>query len=315
MSRILIPGGCGYVGAVLAPHLLAEGHIVTVFDSMLFGDGGLPQENDHLTTIKGDIRDAEAFEKACEGQEAVIYLAGVTNNDLCGNPAAVGINATAFPICISGAKRAGVKRFVLASSVAAYGSSRGDATENEILIPTTKYAQAKHFCETWANLMKSKDFCVTITRSASVCGVSSRMRFDTTVNKMVHDACKTGVITVYGGEQKRSHISIQDICRAYKQLMILPPEVIAGETFNYVAENLTVKELAMMVAEVTGAKCLFKERSDDRSYSVSGEKARRILGFEPKQTIREVVEYMTTLFQGGYWKDTSAPKYTNIVAL
>ncbi len=313
--KILVVGGCGYVGSMLCPHLLTEKHTVTAFDSMLFGDGGLPLENSRMHIVKGDIRDREAVEKVLKGQDAVIYLAGITNNDICDKPEAIFVNTTAFPTFIAAAKQAGVRRFVLASSVAAYGSSTEDATEDKKLYPTTKYAQGKHFCETWTWLMKSSTFCVTITRSASVCGVSSRMRFDTTVNKMIHDAMKTGVITVNGGEQKRSHISIQDLCRAYKMLMIASTDRINGEVFNLVSENLTVKELALMVAEITGAKVNFKERTDDRSYSVDGTKAKEMLGFEPKQTIRDVVEYMTTLFQGGYWKDTSAPKYTNIIAL
>ena len=97
---------------MLVPHLASEGHVVTVFDSQLFGDGGLPKENPHIISIKDDIRDKEAFEKACEGQEAVIYLAGITNNDICGKPEAESINTTAFPIAITCAKRAGVKRFI-----------------------------------------------------------------------------------------------------------------------------------------------------------------------------------------------------------
>ena len=143
------------------------------------------------------------------------------------------------------------------------------------------------------------------------------MRFDTTVNKMVHDACKTGVITVNGGDQKRSHISMQDICRAYKQLVNIPGEIIAGQTFNYVTENQSVKETAEIVAAASGAKIVYKPHSDNRSYSVSGHKARRVLGFEPKETITEAIEYLVALFQGGYlsWKDLSDDKYKNIVAL
>src|SRR4051812_34457103 len=81
--KVLVPGGCGYIGAMLCPHLLADGHIVTAYDTQWFGHGWLPADNENMKVVKGDIRDIKAFKKACEGQDAVIYLAGLTNNDFC----------------------------------------------------------------------------------------------------------------------------------------------------------------------------------------------------------------------------------------
>jgi len=311
--NVLVPGGCGYVGAMLVPHLLAAKHNVTVYDAQWFGDGWLPKENGHLSVIKGDIRDIDLFAEACKGQDAIVYLAGLTNNDFYEKCRELGdiVNRVIFPNIIDVAKEAKVKRFVLASSVAVYGSSDHEATEDEYIEPTTLYAKAKAFCEYEALLHTEPTFAVTVVRSASVCGESSRMRFDTTVNKMTHDAMRTGTITVNGGEQKRSHIHMHDICKAYIQLLNLPTNVIEGEIFNYVGENQRVADTALTVSAATGAIIKKEERTDNRSYSVSGHKARRILGFEPKKTVRDAVEYMVMKFRAGKWKDSHAPQYKN----
>lgn len=313
--NILVPGGCGYIGAMLCPHLLADKNVITAYDTQWLGSGYLPEENKNMHVIKADIRDIAAFRKACEGQDAVVYLAGLTNNDFCEQEPklAAAVNRTAVPEVLAAAQAAGVKRFVMASSVAAYGDSEKDATEESPLVPTTPYGKAKKFCEQWALACNTKDFSVTVTRSASVCGSSPRMRFDLTVNKMVHDAVRNGVIVVNGGQQKRSHISIYDICMAYREILKSDPAHIGGEAFNFVAENQTVEETALLVAMATGAAIDMRPPTDSRSYTVSGEKARRALGFEPKKTIKETIEYMASLLQTKMWKDSKTnPIYQNV---
>jgi len=313
--KVLVPGGCGYIGAMLCPHLLADGHIVTAYDTQWFGHGWLPKENEHMTILKGDVRDKNGFRKACKDQDAIIYLAGLTNNDFCEKEPVVSgaVNRAAVPEILTIAKEAGVKRFIMASSVAAYGDAE-NATEETPLAPTTPYGKAKKFCEDWALACASKDFIVTVTRSASVCGESSRMRFDLTVNKMVHDAVRTGRIVVNGGERKRSHITIHDICRAYKLLLNLAPSKISGEAFNFVAENQAVIHTARHVSEATGAAIEMRDRSDNRSYTVSGEKARRVLGFEPKKTMKEAIEEMTIALKRKWHDSLTNPTDQNIAA-
>lgn len=313
--NVLVPGGCGYIGAMLCPHLLADKHVVTAYDTQWLGHGYLPEENKNMHVIKADIRDLDAFKRSCEGQDAVVYLAGLTNNDFCEKEPklAAAVNRTAVPEVLEAARKAGVKRFVMASSVAAYGDSDTDATEESPLVPTTPYGKAKKFCEQWALACNTKDFAVTVTRSASVCGSSSRMRFDLTVNKMVHDAVRNQFIVVNGGKQKRSHISIFDICMAYRMILKADASHVGGEAFNFVTENQTVEETALLVAATTGAAIDMRPAIDNRSYTVSGEKARRALGFEPKKSIQETVEYMASLLQTKMWKDSKTnPVYQNV---
>ena len=124
--NVLVPGGCGYIGAVLVPWLLAAGHKVTVYDAMWFGRGHLPADNGKLTVIKADVRDAKAFRNACANQEAIIYLASLSNNDMCEKEPdlAYAVNIEAMFEIPRIATDAGVKRFIYASSVAGYGLGR-----------------------------------------------------------------------------------------------------------------------------------------------------------------------------------------------
>lgn len=300
---------------MLVPWLLADGHRVTVLDTQWWGRGFLPEDNAHLTVIKGDVRDEATLRSACDGQEAVIYLASISSNAMCSKEPllAYQVNVGGYMKAVIAAIDAGVKRFICASSVAAYGSSATDAEEDTHLEPTTIYGTQKQACEAWSKLAGMADFACTVTRSASVCGYSPHQRLDLTVNMMVHDAVRKGVIRVNGGQQKRSHIHMHDICRAYRRLLDVPRSVIAGQVFNLVAENQTVLETAQIVAEETGALIDVGPATDDRSYSVDGSKARRVLDFIPKKTVRDAVRDLKARFDEGMWKDSMTnPYYMNL---
>src|SRR3990172_1475581 len=230
--KVLVIGGSGYVGAVLVP-LLAKSHHVTVYD---------------ISQLQ-DVRDRNLIESFCQGKDAVIYLASISNNDLCEQKPmfAASINEDAFPGVVKAARQAGIKRFIYASSVAAYGSSDKELTESDPLNPTTLYGKGKTFCESF---LKTSDIPYTVTRSASVCGWSPAMRNDLTANKMVHDALTSHRIKVNGGEQWRCHIHIQDLCEFYALLLHAPIDKIQGETFNVVERNESVKDTANTVAFV-----------------------------------------------------------------
>ena len=294
--NVLVCGGAGYIGSYLVPKLLADGHKVCVVDTCWFG--GTHPDNPQCKWDKKDLRDWNVFS---EWQDAVIYLASVSNNAMCElNPVLENsCNRIAFAGFRKSAFLAGVDRFIYASSVAAYGSSDEDATEETPLRPTTLYGAGKAYCE---SVVKNYPNGI-IVRSASVCGRSSNMRLDTTLNRMTHDAVRHGRIKVEGGMQKRSHVSLSDLCDFYRFLLTAPRENVIGQTFNVVDENQTVENSAMMVAEFTGAEVVQVPRVDNRSYSVSGTKARE-LGWEPKFGIRPAVLTMATMMKGGYWPDS-----------
>lgn len=320
---MLVAGGASYIGARLVPHLLAAGHVVTVYDTLLFGRGALSDDR-HLIIVKGDVRDVKAWTKACEDQEAVIYLASISRELMCqdNQQLAHAVNVECFGPAVIAAKDRGIKRFIYASSVAVYGSSDHEIVESAPLDPTTIYGRGKAACEEILFAHQSDDFCCSVTRSASVCGYSPRQRLDLTINRMVHDACRKGSITVEGGEQVRSHIHIQDLCDFYELLLIKRPDVIAGHAFNVVSINQPVLSSALMVARAVAEPrrrsihmpfIKVTERVDDRSYAVDGTKAREVLGFVPSRNIEEGVRELKYRFDLGCWPDSlTNPKYQNL---
>lgn len=289
--NVLIPGGAGYVGSVLVPHLREVGHRVTVYD---------------IANGSGDVRDADAFRRACDGQEAVIFLASISNNDQCLREPelAESVNIKAMFDVPRIASAAGVKRFIYASSVAGYPAIDEPCKETVMLGHPTPYALGKICAE---GSIRGQFDGWTFVRSASVCGDSPQMRYDLTVNKMVHDAMRYGRIKVNGGGQKRSHVHMHDLCDFYRLLLDLPLERSAREVFNVVAENQSVLETAEVVIRALApgrrrarnmpAFIEVGDATDDRSYMVDGTKARELLGFAPRKTIADAVLEIAATFR------------------
>lgn len=323
--KVLVTGACGYVGSYLCPWLLAAGHEVVGFDNLWFGDGSWSYSNDSAKLIKADIRDLKAFKEAVQGCEVVIHLACISNDTSCSldERLSTDINFNAFEPLVYVSKQAGVRRFIYCSSSSVYGVSEApEVTEEHPLIPLTLYNKYKGLCEPLLWKHKSDDFeCVTI-RPATVCGYAPRQRFDLTVNVMTRDAMCKDKITVFGGEQKRPNLHIKDMCDVYKLLLTAPKELINGETFNVGVQNMKVRDIAalirIVVFEQTGkiVEIETQPSTDNRSYHISSEKIKRVLGFEPQHTVREAILDIVTRFQDGYWKDALSNNiYTNVLQL
>ncbi|UTW51639.1 SDR family oxidoreductase [bacterium SCSIO 12827] len=309
-NHVLITGGAGYVGSLLAPQLLARGYKVTVFDIMYYGDDFLPKDNPNLRVVKGDIRDTAALKGALDGVDAVISLACISNDasfELDEN-LSTSVNLDAFEPMVIAAKEAGVKRFIFASSSSVYGVSESpDVTEDHPLVPLTLYNKYKGMCEPLLFKHQSDDFvCVTI-RPATLCGYAPRQRLDVSVNILTNHAVTNGKITVFGGSQMRPNLHVQDMCDCYEMLLDLPNDKIAGETFNVAFQNMSIMQLAEIVKKVVQEE--FPEKGDIdivttptddiRSYHVNSDKITRMLGFSPKYNIEDAVRGLCRAFRNG----------------
>ncbi|MBI4021924.1 MAG: NAD(P)-dependent oxidoreductase [Candidatus Andersenbacteria bacterium] len=323
IKRVLVTGGAGYKGAVLVPKLLARGYEVTVVDWYMFGDDVLVS-HPKLQQCKGDIRDTDLLKRVVPGHEAVIHLACISNDPSVALDARLSrsVNLDAFRPLVRLCKKSGVRRFIFASSASVYGvSDAPEVTEDHVHLPVTDYNRYKSLCERMLWEEQAGDFTVVVVRPATVCGCSPRLRLDLTVNILTNQAVNKGVITVFGGQQMRPNIHIDDITDVYVALLRAPAELVGGQAFNVGYENRTVANLAELVRNEV--QRLVPERreisiettsaDDVRSYRISSEKIGKLLGFRPRCTIQDAVAQLVSAFRAGKVPEAlTDPRYYNI---
>ena len=295
--KILVTGGCGYKGHVLVPKLLARGDEVIAFDIQWFGNYLEPHPN--LTVIKGDVRDIDSI--PLDGVECIIHLSSIAN-DPCGdlNPQLTWeVSALATMQLADKAKRLGIKRFIYASSGSVYGVKEElNVTEDLELKPISEYNKTKMVAER-VLLSYQDDMVVQIIRPATVCGYSPRMRLDVSVNLLTMQALSKGKITVFGGDQVRPNIHIDDITDLYLHL-IDHPEVTG--IYNAGFENISIMDIAKLVTKYVPVEIEVTPSNDPRSYRVNSDKL-LATGFKPKKSVEDAVSEIIEKYRSGVLKD------------
>src|SRR5579872_1756163 len=305
LTNVLITGGAGYVGHVLTPRLLAAGYNVTVYDALFFGCR-LPNDP-KLRVIRGDVRDTTKLAEAMTGQDAILHLACISNDASfeLDEKLSQTINYDCFEPLVIAAKKAGVQRFVYCSSSSVYGvSDSPNVTEDHPLVPLTLYNKFKGMCEPLLWKHKANNFTSVVIRPATICGYSPRPRLDLSVNILTNHAVNKGVITVFGGNQMRPNLHIEDMVDAYLLMLQAPHEKIHGEVFNIGFQNHSIAEIANLVKAVVLKEIPEKEdikivttpTNDMRSYHVNSDKVKAVLGYQPKRTIEDAIRDLAHAF-------------------
>ncbi len=296
--NILLTGGCGYVGSVLTPKLLDLGARVTVVDIMWFGNY-LPRHQ-ALRVIRQDIRHTDNIPMG--GVDAVIHLANISN-DPCGELNAKlswEVNVLATMQLAERAIRHKVKQFIYASSGSVYGiKEEQEVTEDLPLLPISDYNKTKMISE--RVLLSYKDsILVQCVRPATVCGYSPRMRLDLSVNMLTMQALSKKKITVFGGEQTRPNIHIQDITDVF--IHLLKQGEKSPGIYNAGFENMSIKHIAKKVTEFVSAQMVIAESNDPRSYRLNSDKLLNT-GFQPKHGVVNGIKDVIKAFQSAKLKD------------
>jgi len=295
--KVLVTGACGYKGSVLVPKLLKAGHDVVAFDIMWFGNFLTPAAN--LAVVQGDVRNIA--DVPLDGVDAIIHLSSVAN-DPCGDldpKLTWEISRLATMKLADQAARRGIKRFIYASSGSVYGiKDELDVTEDLELFPITEYNKTK-MCGERIVLSYSDQMVVQIVRPATVCGYSPRQRLDVSVNMLTLQALTKGRITVFGGEQTRPNIHIDDITDLYLFLLDHPEH---DGVFNAGFENISILDIARMVTDHIPAEIIVTPSSDPRSYRINSDRLLKT-GFRPKKTVADAIQELAGLYSQGVLVD------------
>lgn len=325
MSKVLLVGGAGYVGAVLAEELLERGYAVKILDRLYYGEDGLRNIRDRVELVVSDMRTVGP--EILEGVESVVNLGGLSNDPTAEyNPQAnYEMNTIATRMLAEFCKEHGIQRYVFASSCSIYDRGVGN-DEKDILLdeesevnPRAAYSRSKYDAERFLLEMADDRFCPVILRKGTVYGFSPRMRYDLVVNTFVKDALSKGVLTLhYGGEMWRPLVDVRDVARAYMAALETPEQKVRGQIFNVSFQNFRISELALRVREaLRGVGVQVDIRPDYgykgvRNYRVSAQKIERTLSVRPKVTVEESVMDMVEKVREYGYTDFDNPKYYNI---
>jgi nucleoside-diphosphate-sugar epimerase len=312
--RVLLTGNEGYIGTILVPWLWARNHEVVGLDSGLFRECTLRSAIRPVPTIRKDVRDVEV--RDLDGMDAVIHLAGLSNDPLGNlNPRLTfEINHEAAVRLAQVAKRAGVRRFLYASTCSVYGAAGDDLLNEESPFnPVTPYAESKARAETDLRPLADRTFCPVYLRAATAYGVSPLLRFDLAVNNLVAWAATTG----------RVFLNIEDIALAYSTLLHAPEAKVHNQAFNigHTAENYRISDVAEIIRQaVPGTRIEFAPDAspDLRNYRVSCDRiARELPEYRTHWTVAHGVEevYQAIADTGLSSDHFEGPRYNRIAYL
>ncbi len=325
MKKILLVGGGGYVGSVLAHELVERGYAVRILDRFYFGDQGLANIRDRVELVRGDMR--QVATPVLTDVDTVINIGGLSNDPTAEyNPKAnqeMNTNASVHlaKMCVE----QGVPRYLFASSASIYDQGVADE-ERDVLLdetvavdPRAAYSSSKFLAERELLQLASPKFTVVMLRKATLFGFSPRMRYDLVVNTFVKDVLNKGYMTLhYGGEMWRPLADVRDAARAYALLIQADAKVVNGQIFNLVYRNFRISEVALRVREALRDLGIVADIRTDysykgvRNYRISGRKLENLLNFHPTVSIEESVHTMVEEIRRHNYLDFDNPRYYNI---
>jgi nucleoside-diphosphate-sugar epimerase len=320
-QHALITGGAGYIGSAVSRRLLQDGWDVRVLDVLLHGQSDVADalRAEGVDVRIGDLRDADAVGDALDGIDVVVHLAAIVGDPaVARDPAtATAVNLQASEALIEAARDAGIAHFVFASTCSNYGRMADPdalADEGTELRPVSLYAEQKVAIE---RRLLAGDLPATCLRLATIHGVSSRMRFDLTVNEFTRDLWFDRDLEIFGAQYWRPYLHVSDAASAIARVLAAPPEAVVGQVFNVGRsdENHTKRDLIDLISvQVPKGRVHYVHRDEDpRDYRVAFDKIRDKLGFVPERRVVDGIGEVVAALDAGCFEDPFDGRYSNTV--
>lgn len=321
--KVLVTGGAGYIGSVLVRQLLRKGYAVRVIDSLKFGGEALYDVMLHpeFEFQYGDVRNPSDVQKALQGIDAIVHLAAIVGDPACKkfSEEAQQTNWEASVSLFESAEKAGVKRFVFASTCSNYGKMPDPdqmVTEESALHPVSLYAELKVKFENYIiHQRKDSLMCNTALRFSTVYGFSPRIRFDLTVNEFTRNATIKGEQEIWGAQFWRPYCHVEDLARSVVLVLESSEEKVRANVFN-VGDTSENYRKGMIIEEVCkivpNTKVNYVEMNEDpRDYRVNFEKIHTQLGYRITRTVPDGIREIYKLISSGIIADPYSSKFRN----
>jgi len=319
-TRVLVIGGAGYIGSALLPKLLEKGYSVRLLDLLLYGEEPISNVIDHpdLEIIQADFRQVDKVVEAMQQVDMVVHLGGLVGDPACSvdEDLTIEINLMATRMIAEIARGLGVHRFVFASTCSVYGASDEIVNERSRLNPVSLYARSKIASEWVLHELQNDRFSVVVLRFGTIYGLSGRTRFDLVVNLLTAKAVVEKKITLYGGDQWRPFVHVDDAALAVLKALEAPKALVHNQTFNVGSndQNFTLADVADIIQKFVPAAEILElgEDGDRRNYRVDFGKIKKVLGYLPRWTVDDGVKQVIEAMKSGKVKDYRDPKYSNV---
>jgi len=320
IRQVLVIGGAGFIGSALLPMLLEKGYHVRLLDLLLFGIEPIEPWLDHpyLEVVKADFRQVDQVVSAMQGVDAVVHLGGIVGDPACdlNEELTIEINLMATRMIAEVAKGSGVKKFIFASTTSVYGASNEMVDERSELKPVSLYASSKMASEKVLLKMADDRFAPTIVRFGTVYGLSGRLRFDLVVNLLTAKAVVDREITIFGGNQWRPFVHVEDAARSILVVLEAKNEIVQNQIYNVGAseQNFTVRQVGEMIQRyVPNTRMVInKDHVDPSNYRVSSNKIQKQLGFVPQWTLDRGIQQVIEVLRAGRVTNYKDPLYSNV---
>jgi len=320
---VLVSGGAGYIGSVLVRLLLKKGYRVKVLDNLMFG--GVPiidlLNDDDFEFVKGDVGNEEDIRLAMQDMDHVAHLAAIVGDPACAKQPELARKVNLEGSCrmYDMANALGLKRFVFASTCSNYGKMEDPESfvdEQSVLSPVSLYAETKVAVEQYLLAQPRHNPCKpTSLRFSTVYGLSSRPRFDLTVNEFTKELALGRELVVFGEQFWRPYCHVVDLCRSVLAVLEAEEEKVAFDVFNVgdTAENYQKQMIVdEILKQLPGSRIRYVSRNEDpRDYRVSFEKIKERLGFRISMCVPDGIRQIIQVVRDGFIPNPDADEYRN----